>query len=205
MQRKQEFICSSYEDGMNLAVTYFHINEEKIFLSVLEEKENEMRVEALVDINLALEGKKYLEAILTTMGIEYQLEIRTIKGPDGNEKEIHYNIHSAENPILIGNHGKTLEALQILVRDLLQNYTREDLIVNVDCGDYKSHRKHQLEILATKTAKEVARTKVQVKLNPMTSYERRIIHSKLADWKDVYTESEGEGADRAIVIKPKQK
>ena len=203
MQRKQEFICKSYDEAMKLAVTYFHISEEKIFLSVLEENENEVKVEALVDINLALEGKKYIEAILNAMNIEYQLEIRTIKDSNGDEKEIHYNIHSSENPLLIGNKGKTLEAIHVLVRNLLQTYTKADLVVNVDCGDYKNHRKHQLEVLATKTAKEVAKTKVAVKLNPMTSYERRIIHSKLAEWKDVYTESEGEGQDRAIVIKPR--
>lgn len=203
MQRKQEFICKTYDEAMQLAVTYFHISEEKIFLSVLEENENEVKVEALVDINLALEGKKYIEAILNTMNIEYQLEIRTLKDANGDEKEIHYNIHSSENPLIIGNKGKTLEALQILVRNLLQTYTKADLVVNVDCGDYKNHRKHQLEVLATKTAKEVAKTKVAVKLNPMTSYERRIIHAKLAEWKDVYTESEGEGQDRAIVIKPR--
>ena len=62
---------------------------------------------------------------------------------------------------------------------------------------------HQLEILATKTAKEVAKTKVEVKLKPMNSYERRVIHEKLSDWRDVYTESEGEGENRAIIIKPK--
>jgi spoIIIJ-associated protein len=199
MQRKQEFIGKNYDDVMQMAITYFHISEEKIFLSILEENENELKAEALVDINLALEGKKYLEAILNCMGIEYHLEVRSLN----NETEIHYNIHSNENPLLIGVKGRTLEALQTLVRNLLQTYSKEDLVVNVDCGDYKSHRKYQLEVLATKTAKEVLRTKTPVKLQAMSSYERRIIHSKLADWRDVYTESEGEGLERAIVIKPR--
>jgi len=200
MQKKQEFVCKTYEEAMPLAISYFHLCEDKIFLNVLEENENEVRVEALVDINLALEGKKYLESILNNMGIPHQLEVRSLN----NETEIYYHIHSQENSLLIGSKGKTLEALQVLVKNLLQNYTRENILVNVDCGDYKSHRKYQLEVLATKTAKEVARTKVEVKLNPMTSYERRIIHAKLAEWNDVYTESEGEGLERAIVIKPKK-
>ena len=68
---------------------------------------------------------------------------------------------------------------------------------------YKSNRVHQLEILATKTAKEVAKSKISVKLKPMNSYERRIIHEKLSEWRDVFTESEGQGENRAIVIKPK--
>ena len=51
------------EEATQVAVNYFHLSEEKIFLSVLEENENEIKVEALIDINLALEGKKYLESI----------------------------------------------------------------------------------------------------------------------------------------------
>ena len=201
MQKKQEFICKNLNEGMELAVKFFHLSEEKIFLNVLEENENEMKVEALVDINLALEGKRYIESILQAMNIEYQLEVRSLN----NEHEIYYNVHTNENPLLIGIKGKTLEALQTLVRNLLQIYTKEQLVVNVDIGDYREHRKHQLEILSTKVAKEVVKTKVPVQLKPMSSYERRIIHNKLSEWRDVYTESEGEGTERAIVIKPKRK
>ena len=201
MQRKQEFICKTLDEGMELAVAYFHLSEEKIFLNILEEDEDGYKVEALVDINLALEGKKYIESMLQAMGLTYQLEVRSLN----NESEIYYNIHTDENPLLIGVHGKTLDALQVLVRNLLQTYTKEMLVVNVDVGGYRENRKHQLEVLATKVAKEVAKTKVPVKLKPMSSYERRIIHNKLSEWRDVYTESEGEGMDRCLVIKPKKK
>ena len=201
MQRKQEFICKTLDEGMELAVSYFHLSEEKIFLNILEEDENGYKVEALVDINLALEGKKYIESILQAMELTYQLEVRSLN----NESEIYYNIHTDENPLLIGAHGKTLDALQVLVRNLLQTYTKELLVVNVDVGGYRENRKHQLEVLATKIAKEVAKTKVPVKLKPMSSYERRIIHNKLSEWRDVFTESEGEGSDRCLVIKPKRK
>ena len=201
MERKQEFICKTLDEGMELAVSYFRLSEEKIFLNILEENEDGYKVEALVDINLALEGKKYLEAILQAMGIEYQLEVRSLN----NEKEIFYNIHTNENPLLIGVKGKTLDALQTLVRNLLQTYTKEMLVVNVDVGGYRDNRKHQLEVLATKIAKEVAKTKVPVKLKPMSSYERRIIHNKLSEWRDVFTESEGEGTERCLVIKPKKR
>ena len=201
MQRKQEFICKTLDEGMELAVSYFRLSEEKIFINILEENEDSFKVEALVDINLALEGKKYLEAILQAMGITYQLEVRSLN----NESEIYYNIHTDENPLLIGVKGKTLDALQTLVRNLLQTFTKEMLVVNVDVGGYRENRKHQLEVLATRVAKDVAKSKVPVKLKPMSSYERRIIHNKLSEWRDVYTESEGEGTERCLVIKPKKK
>ena len=135
------------------------------------------------------------------MNIGYQIEARSIN----NEEQIHYLVDTYENSLLIGVKGKTLEALQTLVRNLISSYTKEKVVTTLDIGGYKSNRAHQLEILATKTAKEVAKTKVAVKLQPMSAFERRVIHEKLSDWRDVYTESEGEGENRAIIIKPRLK
>ena len=64
---------------------------------------------------------------------------------------------------------------------------------------------HQISSVKSFDITEVAKTKVPAKLKPMSSYERRIIHNKLSEWRDVYTESEGEGLDRCLVIKPKKK
>ncbi len=198
MERTEQFRAKDLDEAMQMAVAMFKINEDKIFLSVLEETSEDMLVEALVDINLTLEGKRYLETILNSLGVEYQLETRTI-----GDKEIIFNIHSPENPLLIGSKGRTLDALQLLVRDMIQSYSEERIIVTLDIGDYREKRKHQLEVLATKTAKEVARTKIEVKLQHMNAYDRRIVHNKLTEWRDVITQSEGTGEERAIVIKPK--
>ena len=199
MQKKVEFVAKNTEDAMAEAVKKLHISSDKIFVNVLGELPEGLNCEALVDVNLTLEGKKYLEGILKAMNIGYQIEARSVNG----EEQIHYIVDSYENSLLIGVKGKTLEALQILVRNLISTYTKDHIITSLDIGGYRSNRTHQLEILATKTAKEVAKTKVAVKLQPMNSFERRVIHEKLSDWRDVYTESEGEGEDRAIVIKPK--
>ena len=123
----------------------------------------------------------------------------------GNEKEVTYSINTSENPLLIGKNGKTLENIQFYIRNIVNLYSDEHLIVLVDIGGYKENRKKQLEILATKTAKEVARTRVEAKLYPMNAYERRIVHTKLSDWRDVSTISEGEGQERHLVIKPKRR
>lgn len=201
MQKKVEFIAKTTEEAMAEAVKKLHISSDKIFVNVLGELPEGLNCEALVDVNLTLEGKKYLEGILKALNIGYQIEARSI----GGEQQIHYIVDSYENSLLIGVKGKTLEALQILLRNLISTYTKEHIVTTLDIGGYRSNRAHQLEILATKTAKEVAKTKVEVKLQPMNSFERRVIHEKLSDWRDIYTESEGEGENRAIVIKPKQK
>lgn len=197
MQKKIEIQASSLQEATSLAVAKLHVSEDKIFLNEI----NDNTYEALLDVNLALEGRKFLDSILRTMGIDnYNIEVRTI----GQEEEIHYVIDSLENPLLIGSKGRTLEALQTLLKNLIGSYTKDHIVITLDIGSYRANRIHQLEILATKTAKSVARTKISVKLDPMNSFERRIIHEKLAEWRDVYTESEGEGESRAIVIKPKK-
>ena len=201
MQKKVEFIAKSTEEAMAEAVKRLHISSDKIFVNVLGELPEGLNCEALVDVNLTLEGKKYLERILKALNIGYQIEARSV----GGEQQIHYIVDSYENSLLIGVKGKTLEAFQILLRNLISTYTKDHIINNIDIGGYRSNRAHQLEILATKTAKEVAKTKIAVKLQPMNSFERRVIHEKLSDWRDIYTESEGEGESRAIVIKPKNK
>ena len=196
MQKKIEIQASSLLEATQIAVAKLHVSEEKLFLNEIGEN----TYEALLDVNLALEGRKYLESILNSMGIEqFNIEVRTI----GQESEIHYVIDSCENPLLIGTKGHTLEALQTLIKNLIGSYTKDYIVVTLDIGSYRANRIHQLEILATKTAKSVAKTKIAVKLDPMNSFERRVIHEKLSDWRDVYTESEGEGEERAIVIKPK--
>lgn len=196
MQKKIEITANSYEEAMQVAIEKLHVAEDKIFLNQVTDD----TYEALLDVNLALEGKKYLESILKAIDVDYNIEVRTI----GKEEEIHYIIDSNENPLLIGNKGKTLEAIQTLLKNLIGSFTKDHIVITLDIGSYRENRIHQLEVLATKTAKEVAKTHIEVKLHPMNSFERRVIHEKLSDWRDVYTESEGEGENRAIVIKPKK-
>ena len=201
MQKKIEFIAKNTEEAIAEAVKKLHISSDKIYVNVLGELPEGLNCEALVDVNLTLEGKKYLEGILKALNIGYQIEARSVNG----EEQIHYIIDSYENSLLIGVKGKTLEALQTLLKNLISSYTKDHIITSLDIGGYRRDRARQLEIIATRTAKEVAKTKVAVKLQPMNSFERRIIHEKLSDWRDVFTESEGEGENRAIVIKPKLK
>ncbi len=157
-------------------------------------------VTATVDVDLMELGRKTLETMFANMGID-----ASITATEGDDKDMVYKVETDENPVLIGKNGKTLESIQFYIRNLLNIFTDERVIVLVDIGGYKAQRRKQLEILATKTAKEVARSKVPVKLDPMNAYERRIIHTKLAEWRDVSTRSEGEKQNRHLVIEPKKK
>lgn len=199
--------AKTIEEAEKKAVELLSLPLEKITLNVISEKRGLLgfktvtTYEALPNINLALEGKRYLEGIFQGLGIEIKMEMRTKE----DNSSIKYDIYSEENALLIGSEGRTLRSIQMLLRTYLNSFTKEPILVNIDIGNYNKNRKKQLEILATKTAKEVAQTKIEARLEPMNSFERRIIHTKLSEWRDVKTESIGEGEDRQVVIKPVQK
>ncbi|MCV2231451.1 RNA-binding cell elongation regulator Jag/EloR [Paracholeplasma manati] len=207
MTKKVEFEAKNLKEAELKAVELLKMPLQYIKINTIKENKGFLGIgastlyEAILEINLALEGKKYLDNIFQTLEIDVKTEFRSLN--EGTE--IYYQIQSKENALLIGRDGKTLDAIQTLLKTYLHNYTDEKLTVSLDIGQYKQNRKKQLEILATKLAKEVAFTRVEVRLDPMNSYERRIIHTKLAEWRDVYTESEGEGENRQIVIKPRKK
>ena len=198
-----QFEAKTVEEALKFATKELRIPKEHIQITVLEKKgmlKKILIVEAKVDLDPAEVGYKVLQDMFENMNIEVVIEMRR-----SNNNEIAYSISSNENPILIGKNGKTLEGIQFYIRHIVNNYSDDRQIVLVDVGGYKDNRKRQLEILATKTAKDVARSRVEAKLRPMNAYERRIIHTKLSEWRDVSTISEGEGHDRHLVIKPKRR
>lgn len=204
--KKIEFEAKTLQEAEKMAVEQLKIQKDKIKLTVLKEKKGLLgfgtsaTYEATPNVSLATEGKVYLENILKTMDIKTRMEVRTVS--EGSE--IHYHVESDENALLIGREGRTLLSLQFMLRNYLNLFVEDHLIVSLDIGNYHENRRKQLEILATKTAKEVAQTRVAVKLDPMNAFDRCIIHTKLSDWRDVITESEGEGEERALVIKPRK-
>lgn len=207
MTKRIEFEAKSIKEAEEIAIKEFNVPLEYIKISVIKEKKGILGIgsstlyEALLEINLAFEGKKYLENLYKALEVEVITEFRT----SDEGREIAYNIQSDENALIIGFEGRTLNAAQILLRNYLSKLSDGSVRVTLDIAGYKDNRKRQLEILATKVAKEVAFSGVEARLDPMNSYERRIIHTKLAEWRDVYTESEGTGEERAIIVKPKKK
>ncbi len=183
--------------ALRMAPDYIRFDiEEKKGLLGLKKTYN---VTGTVDVDPVDLGKETLETFFKNLDVNATINVNI-----NDNDDIEYTIDTDENPVLIGKAGKTLEAIQYYLRNLVNVFTEGHRMVVVDIGGYKANRKKQLEILATKTAKEVARTKVPVKLDAMNAYERRIIHTKLSEWRDVVTMSEGEKPNRYLVIKPKK-
>ena len=132
------------------------------------------------------------------MGLTTNLEIKK------RENHIDIKIFSDNNAILIGKNGKNINALQIILRQIINTQVSNQILLTVDVENYREKRNKNLEFLAKKIAQEVSRTQVETKLDNMNSYERRIIHNTLSDNKYVYTESIGEEPNRCVVIKPRK-
>lgn len=203
MLKKIEVEAKTLQEATKKASDILKIAESKLKLEIVKEKRGFLGVgsstlyEAMPNIDLTIEGKQYLESIVSGLGAEVKMEIQS---PD--ESTIVYRLQTNENALLIGKEGKTLLAIQTLLRNHLSTFVDDQLLITLDIGNYHASRKRQLEILATKTAKDVARSQIAVKLDPMNAFDRRIVHAKLSEWRDVETYSEGEGEERAIIIRP---
>ena len=126
----------------------------------------------------------------------------TIDEYEGDEGELILDITGDDLAVLIGRHGRTLDALQFLVSAITTRKIGFRYPVIVDVEGYKSRQRQKLESIARSNATKAAKQNRSVSLRPMTPYERRIIHVTLANDKRVVTESEGEGSSRHVVIFP---
>lgn len=153
------------------------------------------KVSAISYEELLNDIETYLKDILEKLDIEVSFEILE------NEDNYEIVMSSSNNSLLIGKDGKNLKALEQLVRAYVSNNWNNSLKIILNVENYREKRIQALERLAIKVAKEVRNTKVDVELENMNSFERRIIHNKLVNFKGVSTVSVGEEPNRHIVIK----
>ncbi|SHJ77529.1 spoIIIJ-associated protein [Anaerobranca californiensis DSM 14826] len=142
------------------------------------------------------EVKKFLDGVLKEFNINYSLEV------DEYPDFIKAKITGDDLAILIGKHGKTIDALQYLLSLSINKKTEEYIKVILDVNGYRDKRELTLEALAIRQAERAKKYKKKIVLEPMNAMERRIIHSVLNDDPEVETYSEGEEPNRRVVIEP---
>jgi spoIIIJ-associated protein len=131
------------------------------------------------------------------MGIEVEIEILPQK-----DLTLPINLKTDDFQILIGEEGKTLFEIQHLLKTILKKKINEEFYIDLDVAGYKKKKITYLKELAKSVADEVSLTKKERVLEPMSPFERRIIHLELASRPDVTTESIGKEPKRRVVIKP---
>ena len=137
---------------------------------------------------------KFLGELIHTMGYTANVEILSHE-----EHKLLLRLSSQDSAILIGKKGKNLDALQLIANVYAGKIGISERIM-LDCENYRLRREESLVRLAYTTADQVVTTKASVLLEPMNPYERRLIHSTLADIRDVDTKSEGDGLYKQVRV-----
>lgn len=144
--------------------------------------------------------KELTEELLGHLLIRGSVEVLEDKESQGFKIQI----ESEDSGYLIGYHGKTIEALQLVLSLIVYQKLGGWQKIFVNVGNYLEQRQEQLRKLALNIAQKVKFSGEQQVIPNLSAPERRIIHLVLADHPDVLTESEGEGEERKLVIKPKR-
>ncbi|MDP2400388.1 MAG: RNA-binding cell elongation regulator Jag/EloR [Actinomycetota bacterium] len=139
-----------------------------------------------------------IQSVLAGFGIEAAVE--EYEGDDG---EIILDVVGDDLGVLIGRHGRTLDSIQTLVSAVTNRALGFRYPVLVDVEGYRNRRREKLEEIARRASERASRHKQPVKLRPMSSYERKVIHMYLRDDRRVTTISEGDEPFRMVVVLPK--
>ena len=141
--------------------------------------------------------EKTIKDFFTSLGIDGDFKISE------DEEAISVTLETEDTGIVIGYHGETLEALQLVLSLILAKQTGEFKRVSLEAGDYKKNREEWLEKLAMDAKERAVSQNKEVYLSELKSWERRVVHLLLQDDKEVVSESSGECKDRILVIKPR--
>lgn len=203
--KNKVFEGKNKEELLNKALNELNASQDEVYYNVEETVSGGLFKSKKYTLNIILKediveyAKNYLKNILDLMGINAELEVQK------RDNYIKINMFSDNNAILIGKNGRTMSSMQQLLRQTIKNKLNIKINIILDVEEYKIKQQKNIERLAVKLAKDVIRTNIEVKMGSMNSYERRLVHSRLADFDGVKTESIGEEPNRCVVIKPVEK
>jgi spoIIIJ-associated protein len=137
-----------------------------------------------------------LERIVEELGLEASIAVQE------GEDEIHAEIEGEEVGLLIGRHGQTIDAIQLLCYQAAFQGRQDRKRVLVDAAGYRRRQSESLQRRADMAAEDAIRHKQAVEMDPMGSNERRVVHEHLRDRPEVETYSEGDEPNRYVVVAP---
>lgn len=192
------FAGKTVEEALKKASLELNIASEELFYEVISEKGfaflSKAEIEVFTIADMLAYGEAYLRKIIEAMNLTVEIT-STI-----NHQVFKYELSASNNALLIGNNGATLKAFEVLVRNVIGTKYKKFFQVEVDINGYFKDKIVKLEQFAHKMAREVQRTQMDLKLDPMPNYDRKIIHNALQVYSKVDTKSYGEGRNRHLVI-----
>ena len=197
----REFSAQTVDLCLDKASSELNVEKDKLTYEVVEEKKGflginkKATIKVYEFIDVVYYAEEYLKNVCKALGLEISLKSFT------KDEIIKILIETNENNLLIGPKGVTLQSLNELVKLAVSNKFKKKYRILLDVHDYKNKKYNVLIRVAKNAAREVLKTHMDVKLNPMTPDERKKVHYALSTMKNIKTESVGDGKDRAIVIK----
>lgn len=162
---------------------------------LVEETEEVVESEEKAEVSVSLEAvARYLEDVIKAFGAEAKVSV------EASSREVHFNIETDKSGLIIGKHGKIIDALQSLAQVMVHRGHHRRVAVLLNVGDYRDRRAGILESIADRTARQVLKTKQAVILDPLPAFERKQIHSHLSQIEHVKTHSEGVEPNRYLVV-----
>ena len=134
--------------------------------------------------------------VAAAIGVRCRVEVNE------SETAIEVTCSGDDLGLLIGRHGQTIDAIQVLASAMVGRGDGDRKEVVVDASGYRDRRRRTLESLAVRSAEDAVRTGSRVELEPMSAAERKIVHTSLEHNDDVTTSSEGEEPNRFVVVEP---
>lgn len=153
-------------------------------------------VKATIKFDPIEEARKFLENVVASMNVSAKIDVQV------NGKNVKFDLSGEKLAVLIGKRGQTLNSLQYLTQLVANRFADQYLNIIIDAENYRGRREETLIQLAERLADKAIRTGQDVPLEPMPSYERKVIHSALVNKKRVKTFSSGTDPKRHIVISP---
>jgi spoIIIJ-associated protein len=198
----------SIEEALEVALKQLEVPPERVEVEVLEEPgrsvlglmSTQARIRVTVLKEAALEAERFLSELLPRMGISAQVEHR-LEGRDDGPAIL--DVRGEDLGLLIGWRGETLRALQSLINTAVRQVLPDGDPIVIDVERYRARREDSVRELALRVADRAKRNRERIGLEPMQPFERRAVHTALADDPEVSTESEGEDPLRRVVITPK--
>lgn len=201
----KEFTAKTKEEAIAKGLSELGITLEEAEVTVIEEPTKGIFGIGAKPAKVAIEKKKtdatktldFLNGLLKIMSVTADSEI-----VEENEERVVVNLTTEDSHSLIGYRGEILDSLQCLAGAVYNTDKEKYIRVVVDCENYRNKREKTLDSLAKKLAEKAKKTGRKICLEPMTPYERRIIHSALMDVEGVKTMSEGKEPSRYVAIIP---
>ena len=190
------------EEALNKCLEDLNVNSSEVYSYFEEESGLFGKKKYIAYAVTKYDVKEYVKEFLLDLAKHMNISFNT----EVNEKDgvISAIIITDDSAALIGKEGKTLNSIQTILRQSIRNFGNFDIKVNLDISGYKLKREKNIEREVRKIAKEVLKTKIEAKLDPMNSYERRIVHTIISSYDGLATQSEGEAPNRYVVIKIKE-